>query len=160
MFFVLSKVLGFFTQPSNLLIIVALLGALLLKTRFTHAGLRLLVTAVLLLALFGLTPLGTALIYPLEERFPPWDASRGPPNGIIIIGGALDEMVSSKRGQAALNEAAERITAAVELARQYPEVRILFSGGRSALIFGNRTEAEFAGKLLEQMGVAEARIAL
>ncbi len=37
------------------------------------------------------------------------------------------------RGAVALNEAAERITAAVELARRYPNARIIFSGGTGAL---------------------------
>ena len=43
----------------------------------------------MLLALFGLSPLGNALMLPLEERFPPWDASRGAPDGVIVLGGVI-----------------------------------------------------------------------
>ena len=38
MFFVLSKVLGFFASPSNLMIVLGLVGVLLLPTRFARAG--------------------------------------------------------------------------------------------------------------------------
>src|SRR5690349_6522706 len=98
MFFVLAKVLGFFALPSNILISLGLLGVLLMATRFSRAGRRLAVTAMILFAIVGLSPFGNALILPLEERFPPWDASRGAPTGIISLGGALDTVVSPLRG--------------------------------------------------------------
>jgi uncharacterized SAM-binding protein YcdF (DUF218 family) len=125
MFFALSKILGFFAIPSNLVIVLALAGAALVCTRFARAGRRLMIGSVLLLAIIGLSPLGNALILPLEERFPAWDASwdasRGAPAGIISLGGALDTVVSPVRGEVALNEAAERVTVVAELARRYPQ---------------------------------------
>src|SRR5215217_548418 len=106
MFFVLAKILGLFALPSNILITLGLIGILLLPTRFARAGRRLAATAILLFAVVGLSPLGNALILPLEERFPAWDGSRGAPVGIICLGGALDTVVSPVRGEVALNEAA------------------------------------------------------
>ena len=73
MFFTLSKILGFFAAPSNLLISIGILGLILLCTRFTRLASWLIVTSLVLLAIAGLSPLGNALIIPLEERFPPWD---------------------------------------------------------------------------------------
>ena len=134
MFFILSKILGFFALPSNVLIAIGLVGLVLLCTRFTRLASWLVVTSLVLIAVAGLSPLGNALILPLEQRFPPWDASRGPPDGIVVLGGAITPDVSAARGAVALNEAAERITATVELARRYPNARIIFSGGSSALI--------------------------
>jgi uncharacterized SAM-binding protein YcdF (DUF218 family) len=160
MFFVLAKILGFFALPSNILISLGLLGIVLMATRFARAGRRLAVTALILIALVGLSPLGNAIILPLEERFPPWDASRGAPAGIISLGGALDTVVSPVRGEVALNEAAERMTAIAELARRYPDARIVFSGGSGRLIYGGVTEAELAGLLFESFGIAKARIVL
>src|ERR1043166_938444 len=98
MFFVLAKMLGFFALPSNILIALGLGGILLMATRLAGAGRRPPVAALILLAIAGLTPLGNALILPLEERFPPWDASRGAPTGFISLGGALATVVSSARG--------------------------------------------------------------
>ena len=118
MFFVLSKMLGFFAAPSNLFISNGLLGLVLLLTRFTRLASWLVVTSLVLLAIAGLSPLGNALILPLEERFPPWDPSRGAPDGIVVLGGAISPSVSEARDSVALDEAAERITATAELAKR------------------------------------------
>jgi uncharacterized SAM-binding protein YcdF (DUF218 family) len=159
MYFYASKILGFFAIPSNVVIVVGLLGAFLLRTRYARTGWRLAIGSLVLLAILGLSPVGNALILPLEQRFPAWEARRGPPDGIIVLGGALSPQVSAARNTVALNEAAERMTATVALARRYPNARIVFSGGTAALIPGSRTEAEFALHLFEQLGVAKDRLA-
>jgi uncharacterized SAM-binding protein YcdF (DUF218 family) len=164
MFFVLAKILGFFALPSNILISLGLLGVLLMGTRFARAGRRLAVFSLLLLALLGLSPIGNAIILPLEERFPAYDisrdASRGAPAGIISLGGAFDTVVSPARGEVALNEAAERLTAMAELARRFPDARIVFSGGSGRLIYDGATEADLAARIFESFGIARARILL
>src|SRR3989440_12895293 len=160
MFFVLAKVLSFFTLPSNILVSLGLVGILLMRTRFARAGRRLAVTAVLLIAIAGLSPFGNAVILPLEERFPPWDASRGAPTGIISLGGAFDTVVSTARGEVALNEGAERLTAIAELARRFPDARIVFSGGSGRLIYRGASEAELAARLFESFGIARQRVIL
>src|SRR5712664_539605 len=135
MFFLLSKILGFFALPSNLAATIVAIGVALLFTRWRVAGRRLAALGVVLLLVAGFSPLGNALIFPLEERFPPWDAARGAPDGIIVLGGAISPDVSAARDEVALNEAAERLTVAVALARRYPQARIIYSGGSAALIF-------------------------
>jgi uncharacterized SAM-binding protein YcdF (DUF218 family) len=160
MFFVLAKVLGFFAQPSNIYISVGLLGAVLMATRFARAGRRLAVAGIILLALFGLSPLGNAIILPLEQRFPPWDGSRAAPTGIIVLGGALDTVVSPARGEVALNEAAERMTAVAELARRFPDARVVFTGGSGRIIHDDGPESDLAARLFESFGIAKQRILL
>lgn len=160
MFFLLSKILGFFTVPSNLLIILALLGVLLLGTRFARAGRRLLIGSVIALAMIGLSPLGNLLIIPLEERFPPWNESQGGPDGIIVLGGSISADVSAARNIVALNESAERVTVVAELARRYPAARIIFTGGDASLIFKQDSEAQFAGRLFESFGVPPSRVVI
>ncbi len=158
MFFLLSKILGFFSYPSNVFIIIGLAGLLLLFTRYIRLASWLVVTSLVLFAVAGLSPLGNALILPLEQRFPPWDAARGAPDGIVVLGGAISLDVSAARGAIALNEAAERITATAELARRYPSARIIFSGGTNALILTEEPEVVFAVQQLEALGVARDRI--
>jgi uncharacterized SAM-binding protein YcdF (DUF218 family) len=158
MFFVLSRILGFFALPSNLLISIGIVGLLLLCTRFRRLASWLVVTSIVLLAIAGLSPLGNIVILPLEQRFPPWDPSRGTPTGIVVLGGAIVPDVSAARGTVALDEAAERITAAAELAHRYPNARIVYTGGSNALLFDRIPEAPFAVRELEALGVAHDRI--
>ncbi len=158
MFFILSKVLGLFAVPSNLTIVLGLLGVLLLAIGRARIGRFLTVVSLIALALLGLSPLGNALIIPLEQRFPPWDDTRGPPDGIVVLGGAISPDVSAARNDVALNEAAERVTAAVALARRYPAARIVYSGGSGALLFSEGSEAVSAVRIFESLGIAPERI--
>jgi uncharacterized SAM-binding protein YcdF (DUF218 family) len=160
MFFLLAKILGFFALPSNLLISLGLIGIILMATRYARTGRKLSVASIVLIAIAGWSPLGNALILPLEERFPPWDASRGAPSGIFSLGGAIDTVVSPARGEVALNEAAERMTAMAELVRRYPQAHVVFSGGSGRLIYDGPTEAELAVRLLESFGIERQRIIL
>ena len=157
MFFILSKTLGFFTVPSNCLMAIGLMGLVLLCTRFRRLASWLVVTSLVLIAFVGYSPLGHMLILPLEQRFPPWDPSHGPPDGIVVLGGAISPGISLARGAVALNDSAERITVAVELARRYPNARIVFSGGTGSL-FGGALEAPVAVKEFEALGIAHDRI--
>jgi uncharacterized SAM-binding protein YcdF (DUF218 family) len=158
MFFVFSKTLGQLTVPSNLMMALGLIGIVLLCTRFRRLASWLIVTSLVLIAFAGYSPFGRILLLPLEERFPPWDASHGPPDGIVVLGGAINPEISLARGGTALNGAAERITTTAELARRYPNARIVFSGGTSSLDPNAPLEAPIAVKTLVALGVAHDRI--
>jgi uncharacterized SAM-binding protein YcdF (DUF218 family) len=158
MFFPLSKILGFFAIPSNLIVAVGLVGLVLLMTRWKRAGRWLALGSLIALAVLGLSPVGNDLLIPLEERFPPWDASHGAPDGIIVLGGAISPDISAVRNEVILNEAAERLTVVADLARRYPATRIVFSGGTGALLAGEPSEAPFALRQLESFGIARERI--
>jgi uncharacterized SAM-binding protein YcdF (DUF218 family) len=157
--FGLSKVLGFFALPSNLLIALALAGILMMRTRFRRFGQGLLIGAVLLLAVVGIAPVGNALMLPLEERFPKWDSKRGAPHGIVVLGGAVSPDVSAARKDVSLNEAAERMTAVAKLARDYPSARIAFTGG-SGRLFQGASEADVVPALFESFGIPRDRVQL
>ena len=157
MFFILSKTLSFIAVPSNLLVMIGLAGIALLPSRFAGAGRRLLVASVILIAALGWLPVGNALFLPLEERFPRWDPERGTPTGIIVLGGAINSEISVTRGQVSLGEAAERLTETVGLARQYPAARVVFVGG-NANLFSGPSEADFAVRFFENLGLPRDRI--
>ena len=159
MFFILSKLLGFIVLPSNLVVEIGLVGIVLLLTNFRRLASWLIVTSVVLTALVGFSPLGNLLILPLEQRFPPWDSSRGAPDGIVVLGGSILPEIAARRGdESGLNEAAERITATVELARKYPNARIIFTGGNAALFESVTSEAAVAVRLFVALGVSPDRI--
>ena len=158
MFFILSKTLGFVALPSNGLMAIGLIGLVLLLTRFRRLASWLIVTSLVLIAFAGYSPVGNILILPLEQRFPPWNPSHGPPDGIVVLGGAILPDISMARGAVTFNDAAARITAAAELARRYPDARIIFSGGNGLLLPDAPAEAPVAVKELEALGVAHDRI--
>jgi uncharacterized SAM-binding protein YcdF (DUF218 family) len=161
MFFVLSKVIGFFSAPSNAIAVICLLGIALLLMRRTRAARRTLLVGVCLLLVFGFSPAGNMMLLSLSERFPPWQFDGGPePAGIIVLGGAIDPEVSAARHVLELDSSAERIIAMLELARRFPNARIVFSGGSGNLIENLVPEAPIAGELLERFGIAPQRIVL
>ena len=126
MFFALSKTLGVMLLPTNLLIGIGIAGLILLLTRFAPLGRKLLVASMVLLAICGFSPLGNLLLYPLEARFPPWDETRGAPDGIVVLGGSIDPDLSAARGTAVFSGSVDRIVAAAALAHRYPNARIVF----------------------------------
>jgi uncharacterized SAM-binding protein YcdF (DUF218 family) len=159
LFFFFSKTIGTMLIPINFLLGLGVLGAVLLLTRWSVFGRRLLAASVLLLALCGFSPIGRLLILPLEQRFPPWDASQGPPDGIVVLGGAIDPDLSAVLDRPALGHSGDRIVAAAELARRYPTARIVYSGGNANLIGDDSLkEADYALSMLEDLGVAKARL--
>ena len=160
MFFVVSKAAGSFALPSNIVAALCVLGVALLLTRYRRAGSRILLAGVAAMLLFGYSPLANVLLLPLSERFPAWNPSGRTPDGIIVLGGAIDSDTSLARDSLEMDSSAERIVTMLQLARKYPNARIVFSGGSGQLIQEAASEAPIAGRLLESFGVARDRVVL
>jgi uncharacterized SAM-binding protein YcdF (DUF218 family) len=157
-FFVLSKTLGVLILPTNFLLLLGLVGALLLLTRFCAFGRKALVLSIVLLASCAFSPLGNLLLYPLESRFPQWDAARGAPDGIIVLGGPIDADISVAHQVPVIRSAADRIVAGAALARKYPDARVIFSGGSPNLISNDAREADYAAMIFESLGIDRSRL--
>jgi uncharacterized SAM-binding protein YcdF (DUF218 family) len=160
MFFYISNILGFFTEPSNFIATIAVIGIALVLLKRQRVGTFLVTFSILLLLLFGFSPIGNVLLLSLTERFPKWQDNGRAPDGIIVLGGAIDADATAARGSLELDSSAERVTAMLELARRYPQARIVFTGGASSLIEKTLAEAPVAGELLQRFGVAPDRITL
>jgi uncharacterized SAM-binding protein YcdF (DUF218 family) len=157
----LSKTAGLFIVPSNLLLALGIFGLALLWTHFARMGYRLIVCFIILIVVIGALPIGNALILLLEQRFPVWDASRGFPTGVVILGGGvINPRISAARGQIALGGGGNRAIVLAELARQYPTMRIVFCGGRGELFRAGPTEADYFVDLLATFGIQRDRIEL
>lgn len=161
MMFYASKILWFVTQPSLLLVAGVIAGAWLSRGAWARTGRRLAIGCGVLLLALGIGPVGNWLALPLEQRFPrPDPASLGDLAGIIVLGGAIDTTVSGGRGLPALNEAAERMTEAVALARRFPGLRVIFTGGDAGILYPSMSEADAARRLFEDLGLPPGRIEL
>ena len=91
MFFYLSKVFWFFADPGNIILIAILSAAFFAWIKWFNT-LKILITfTAIFAALVTLLPIGTVIINHLENRFPV--ASPLPKNieGIIVLGGVVDQ---------------------------------------------------------------------
>lgn len=158
MFFYISKILWALAAPSNFIGILMVLGALCLLTGRVRAAKWLIAPAAALYFLFGIMPLGLAMLRPLEDRFPVLDPAKLSPTGIIVLGGGVDETLSKARGTTELSEAGGRMTEAVALARRFPNARVVFTGGTAALRGADITESDIARKLFLSLGLDESRL--
>lgn len=161
MFFIASKVLGFFALPSNLIASLLVFGALLYLVGLRRGARAVIGTSIVLLLLIGYWPASNLALLPLTERFPAWHQGGGrDPDGIIVLGGAIDPETSVARSTVELDASGERVLAMLQLARQFPKARIVFSGGSANLTTAPVPEAPIAGRLLESFGLASGRLTL
>lgn len=153
--FAVSKIVWYVATPSNLLVLLALVGACAGARRW---GRRLCLASLLLLAVLGLAPAGFWLLLPLENRFPPYQDDGAPVAGVIVLGGAVHPNTTFARRQLVVGDAAERVIAMADLARRHPGARIVFSGGSGALIKGGEPEADAVAAFGATLGLDVGRI--
>jgi uncharacterized SAM-binding protein YcdF (DUF218 family) len=158
MFFVLSKTVSLLLLPSNFLIGIGIVGVVLLATRWRRIGVRLMAASIVLLVLAAWLPIAGPLERVLETRFPPWDPARGVPDGIIVLGGAIDPTLSRIYGTTQVIESAERVTVIAKLAHDYPKARIVYSGGVGSLLGDEDRESHYVGQMIATFGVPPGRV--
>ncbi len=160
MFFYLAKIGYFLIEPSNFLILLLLCGLVLISHgRRRRAGCVLAWTGGLGLAICGFSPAANWLILPLENRFAK-PAELVGYDGVIVLGGAVDTIVTGGRGDTALTNSGERVTIVSRLARQLPDAKIVHSGGKGVIVSSQATEAEGAARLFEDFGIPPGRVVL
>jgi uncharacterized SAM-binding protein YcdF (DUF218 family) len=160
-FFFASKIFWMIASPINLLLFAALIGVLLCFGPHGRFGRGLALAAIVILLAAATLPLGMLFIAPLEDRFPLPPPDLPPPEGIIILGGAIDDLASAARGETVFDEGGERLTEAVVLAKRFPQARVVYTGGTVSFVPGaTSTEALQARKLMSQMGIAPERVTI
>src|ERR1700722_10345077 len=149
--------MGFFAVPSNSVAAFAGLGLLLLILRqrraATVSGLAL---AVLVTA--SLSPFGNMLFTPLEQRFPYLAYPDQPVDGIIVIGGSYDTVSHSYESDIVLQEDTKPVSVVPDLARRYPNAKIVFSGGTSDTSNPGLSEAAIVKQIFVSWGIPAERI--
>lgn len=163
MLFLLSKVLGFVAQPSTLIWLLLVAGAMRAgRAEARCGGVRMIVFATAVMLVAGVTPLSSWLMVPLEERFPRLELAQGTSDyaGIIVLGGGEDGRASADRHQLHINEAGERITEGAVLAKRLPNAKLIFSGGVAALLGEASGGANSVADFWKAMGIPAERIAV
>lgn len=157
-FFLLSKIAWVVISPDALLLIFVLLLWIVVwrgEGRLAKLGFSVLATILLALALI---PSGKWLLSPLETRFANNPELPGDVNGIIVLGGAENIVLSAYWKQAEMNEASERIFAFLALARRYPQAKLVFTGGSGAVLHQEHKSADIARIVLSELGMDVSRI--
>jgi uncharacterized SAM-binding protein YcdF (DUF218 family) len=95
---------------------------------------------------------------PLETRFPSIQQLPDEITGVILLGGAFEGNLTLEWNKPQLNSHADRLTAFIALARKYPNVQLVFSGGSPA--FGSKrwSESTIAREFFKSVGLDPERI--
>jgi uncharacterized SAM-binding protein YcdF (DUF218 family) len=161
MLFVVSKLFWMLVQPSTVMALLLFTGLCLAATkRFAVAGRRIAFAGFALILVGGLSPLPNWLILPLEQRFPVPAVEPGSRAyaAIIVLGGPEEGRIGIARGQLSFNEAGERISEGVRLARLLPDARLIFTGGTADLLRKSEPGAHSVAAYWRAMGIAAERI--
>jgi len=157
LFWICSKIFSHIASPNSFLLILSVLGAILLWTRFKLAGKWLVSLAAGFLLIFAALPVSSLLLIPLEERFPV-PVLPDKIDGIIVLAGAEEASITAARGQPAIASNGERLTTFVALARIYPEARLVFTGGMGGLTNQNFDRTVTVRMLFDQLGLDSKRV--
>ncbi len=156
LFFYLSKVFWALASPDHFLLLLILIG-LLLVWAGKRSGLWLALSSVTLLLVVAVFPVGNLFLSPLEQRI---QRAELPDSlaGIVILGGAEEATLSALYGLPHLNSSAERVLVIPALAKRYPEIPIVITGGSSSILYQNYRGADVVAQWAEQIGIRERLI--
>ncbi|NQV78959.1 MAG: YdcF family protein, partial [Alphaproteobacteria bacterium] len=152
------KTFWIIAAPANLALIAGVLGVLFLWTRWRAFGRYLATFGIAVLVVLAVLPIGSWLALPLENRFGTPNPMPARVTGIIVLGGSENVSQTRLRGIVAVNGSADRLIAFADLARRYPEARLVYTGGSGSLRPGALREADVARQALQIMGVDTDRV--
>jgi uncharacterized SAM-binding protein YcdF (DUF218 family) len=158
--FVVGKLMWAVVQPGNLLLVCLLAGILCGLARRGRAARWLIGIAAFGFALFAVAPIGSLLLLPLEERFPPPVSLPERLDGILVVGGGVDPGLSRAHGQVTLTSAGARVLAGIALARRHPEAKLVLLGGEGSLLPIGFAEARATLPLVLEEGIPASQIVL
>jgi len=159
LFFLVSKLAWGLLSPSHIIVFLLVLSALLLLMNKIRQAKFILLPTVLISVLVLLYPVGDLLISPLESRFSKPSSLPDNIDGIIILGGGEELRLSLDWQVAEIGNGGDRYLAAAILARHYPALPIIFSGGSGHLNFSKPLrEGDIFYQLLTAIGIEEHRL--
>lgn len=154
MAFLVGKLVMLVLRPSNLLVLLGAAGLLGSWRRPRPWARGALALSIGCMTAAFLLPIGDWILAPLENRFPKPPAYPERIDGAVVLGGGVLSEITAARGEPAFYDAAERYLALLELARRYPDARLLFTGGVGRIEGGVPPETETVALLLERHGLA------
>ncbi len=140
--------------------VLLIVGTLMLWTRWLRIGRRLITLVAMAVAVIATLPAGDALLSLLEDRFPVVVEPPAAIDGIVVLGGVVNQALTRSRGQMTIGGAVERLTELANLARMYPQAKVVFTGGSGDPFAQDLKEADVLEPLLRTLGLDPERIIL
>ncbi len=158
LFFLTSKIVWLLISPDSLLLILVLSSLIFLYIGKQKIAKSILTITSGLLVIIAFLPIGEWLLYPLESHFQTNPALSKNIDGIIVLSGSEDALLSKVWKQIEIGSTVERDLAFMNLSRQFPNAKLLFTGGTGSLNSQEYKAADVAKKLFAQQGVDVSRI--
>ena len=153
----LRQLLEYLLLPPGLFILFILAGLLLALFRKRLAAVTLLAAGCLFLYLLAIHPVASALIRPLEDRYPPFQPGEELPFSlaavVVLSGGSVP--ISPEEGglPSPSPEAFKRLVYGASLARELG-LPLILSGGRGPGNFAREPESLTNRRILAELGLA------
>ena len=157
LFYWFSKLIWLLVSPDSLLLIWFGVGFFLLwlgKNVWAKRVLGVLLGLMLMVAIF---PIGDWLLYPLETKYP-HNPQLEDVDGIIVLSGSENHVLTKSWNQVTVGGAIERNLAFMMLARQHPEAILVFTGGVGSMLQQDYKAADVAKRLFEEQGMDVSQV--
>lgn len=156
--FLISKLFWLVAQPLSLAFLLCLISAFLAVAGWRRSSGMAAGMAALVLFVTLYTTAGGVALQVLEARFPKQQDEPQDLSCILVLGGALENEVTTSRGGIELNQAGDRFVETLRLALHHPQVRILVSGGDGSIGGAYEGEAEASERLFSAFGIPADRL--
>jgi uncharacterized SAM-binding protein YcdF (DUF218 family) len=161
MLFAFSKLAFSVVAPGSFLAILLALGLLLAAAggkRRAVVGRTLVVVAALGYLSIALLPVGEWALTPLENRFA-YDPLPDQVDGIIVLGGDEQTQITETRGIPTALDSMRRYMTFTDLARRYPDAKLMFTGGPpQPRPHARIIDSDVAKEILTDMGIPPDRM--
>ena len=153
MSFYLSKILWLIINPFNIFLFFIFFGF------FANFFLRdiifkiTLFFVILTFIIIAVIPTGNYMFYQLEKKFHLKTILPEQIDGILILSGATNPLLTKEFDQINLNGSVERLTESIQLHKKYPAATIIYSGGSGSLKYPDLTHSYVAKKFFIQQQV-------
>ena len=158
MFFTFSKIFWIIADPANFLLIFLCIGVVLLFTWSLKWGRRIIAVVAAVWLVLAVLRIGAWMFLPLEDRFPIVEQLPKKVDGIIALGGVVNQFVTKARGQVAVGGAVERLTEFADLVKRYPNAKAVYTTGSGHLTRQDIKEADVVGPFLKKLGLEPSKI--
>jgi uncharacterized SAM-binding protein YcdF (DUF218 family) len=155
--FYFSKLAGPLSDPRTVLFAALIVGIALLWTSRRKSG-RIVVSATVAAAIgLNAAPIGPIAVAWIENLVPAPTRLPDRIDGIVVLGGDINTRMMRLRPVSPGGDAT-RLIAFADLARRYPNARLVFTGGTGRILDRTDTEADGARRLLPLLGLDPARV--